>query len=96
MNMIGCIRHGLMLGAALVPLGVAQAASCPASATAPLTIGTVLDVEPGAAQSYSLALKDGEGVIVALTSTSPVRTESADEGAPLRTSALCDARGALL
>ncbi|MET0589129.1 MAG: hypothetical protein ABWZ75_11470, partial [Novosphingobium sp.] len=38
----------------------------------------------------------GEGVIVDLTSTSPVRNESDDEGAPLRNIALCDASGALL
>lgn len=93
MNMIGCIRHGLMLGAAFVPLGAVHA-SCPPSATAPLSIGTVMDVEPGAAQSYSLALKEGEGVIVDLTSTSSVPSDG-DE-APLRNIALCDASGALL
>lgn len=95
MNMIGCIRHGLMLGAALVPLGVAEAASCPASEASELIVGSVTSVEPGGARAYSLALKEGEGVIVDLTGVARAKGED-ESGAPPRSIALCDASGALL
>lgn len=95
MTMIGSIRHGLMLGAAFVPLGVAQAASCPASDASALIIGTVTGVEPGGARTYSLALQEGEGVIVDLTGTTSPRNEG-ESAVQTRNIALCDASGALL
>jgi hypothetical protein len=98
MKMIQCVRAGLLLGAALVPLGTAGAASCPSGEAKPLSIGTVTGVEPGEAQAYSLALEAGEGVIVDLTNLTSAEAEARDgeDSSPPRSLAMCGADGALL
>lgn len=100
MTMPGCRRAGLLLAAVLVPFGAAEAASCPSSGAKPLPVDTVTGVEPGAARSYSLALKAGEGVIVDLVSITPTQAdghdEHGDESLPLRNLTLCDASGSVL
>ena len=100
----------LLAATALAPLAQAQAAPCPAAGATALTVGTVADVAPGAARSFSITLGANEGVIVDLSSLKPpapaARHSDAEEGddhehtaapAPaLRTLKLCDAGGALL
>ena len=98
----------LLATAALVPLALASAATCPAAGGAALTVGTVADVAPGAVRSFSLSLGANEGVIVDLSSlkpAAPVTTGHGDgEGdehahtpaAALHTIRLCDAKGTLL
>ena len=58
----------LLAAAAVSPLVQAQAAPCPAAGGAALTVGTVAEVAPGAARSFSLNLGANEGVIVDLAS----------------------------
>lgn len=71
----------LLAATALVPL--AQAAPCPAAGGAALTVGTVSDVAPGAARSFSVNLGANEGVIVDLSSLKapvPAPTSTHGEG----------------
>jgi hypothetical protein len=97
MTIIRGRRAGLLLAAALAPLGVAQAASCPASGAKSLSVGTVTSVESGGVRAYSIPLKAGEGVIVDLTSLTPAQAEENDGAATLpRSLALCDAGGTVL
>ena len=102
----------LLAATAMAPLAQASAAPCPAAGGAALTVGTVADVAPGAARSFSITLGANEGVIVDLSSLkpppAPVATShgDAEEGddhdhsstpAPVpHTLKLCDAKGALL
>ena len=97
----------LLAATALAPLAQAQAAPCPTAGAAALTVGTVADVAPGAARSFSISLGANEGVIVDLSDLKP-KAVTADEGegdhehgdaraaAAPRTLKLCDAKGALL
>ncbi len=98
----------LLAATALGPL--AQAAPCPASGGTALTVGTVADVAPGAARSFSINLGANEGVIVDLSSLKPPApaATSHEEGdgegdehehtpAPVpHTLKLCDAKGTVL
>jgi hypothetical protein len=56
----------LLAATALAPLAQASAATCPAAGGTALTVGTVSDVAPGAARSFSITLGANEGVIVDL------------------------------
>lgn len=90
---------GLLLAAAIAPLGAAHAAPCGSAGASSLTVGTVSGIDSGAARSYSLPLKAGESVIVDLARLSTTTTdEQGDEdGAPMgRSLSLCDAKGTLL
>lgn len=99
-------RTCLLLAAALVPLAQAQAASCNASGATAVTVGSVAEVAPGAARSFSVALDAGQGIIVDLSSIAPDAGQAsgdaddeqeADHSAsPARSLALCDSRGLLL
>lgn len=97
MTKFGGRSAGLLLAAAIVPLGAAQAAPCGSAGAKALTVGTVSEIDSGAARSYALPLKAGESVIVDLTRLSSASAESddGDEAKP-RSLALCDARGTLL
>lgn len=98
----------LFAATALAPMVQAQAAPCPSAGGTALTVGTVADVAPGAARSFSLTLGANEGVIVDLSSlkpAAPAATSHEDgEGdehghtpkAVSHTLKLCDAAGALL
>ena len=111
MTSLASRRTALLLAAtALVPLAQAQAAPCPAASGTALTVGTVADVAPGAARSFSLTLGANEGVIVDLSSLKPPAPAATSHGdgegdgdqhehtpAPVpHTLKLCDATGALL
>jgi hypothetical protein len=97
----------LLAATALAPLAHAAAAPCPASGGAALTVGTVAEVAPGAARSFSISLAANEGVIVDLSNLKPPAAaashgdgegddhESSPPPSP-RTLRLCDAGGALL
>ncbi len=61
----------LLAATALAPLTPAQAAPCRAAGGTALTVGTVADVAPGAARSFSVNLGANEGVIVDLSSLKP-------------------------
>jgi len=97
----------LLAATALAPLAQASAATCPAAGGAALTVGTVADVAPGAARSFSITLGANEGVIVDLSSLKPPAAAAShgdgddDEHehgpAPVpHTLKLCDATGAVL
>ena len=98
----------LLAATALAPLAHASAATCPSSGGGALTVGTVADVAPGAARSFSLNLGANEGVIVDLSSLKPPApaTTSHEDGegdghghtpAPApHTLKLCDTGGKLL
>jgi hypothetical protein len=102
MTNFGGRSAGLLLAAAIVPVGAAQAAPCGSAGAKPLAVGTVSGVPAGAARSYSVALKAGESVIVDLALLSTPGTDAADEHdgeadpATPRSLALCDARGTLV
>ncbi|MBV1688616.1 hypothetical protein KRR38_13260 [Novosphingobium sp. G106] len=110
MNPIRRQRAALFLAAAcLAPFAQAHAAGCSASGAAPLSIGTVLPVEPGGARSFTLALGVREGVIVDLVRVTPKASgdegddehdrddEHGDSGKPaLQGIKLCDAKGNIL
>lgn len=101
-----------LLAAAAAPLAQAhaQSAACAGADAGALTLGTAARVDPGAARSFALTLAAGQGVIVDLSSLTPVAVPSgeADDGdehehgesgaakPPLRDLALCDAGGAKL
>ncbi len=100
----------LLAATALAPLAQAQAAPCPAAGAAALTVGTVAEVAPGPARSFSLSLGANEGVIVDLATLKPpaaaAGSHSDGEGegdehehtppSVPHTLKLCDAQGALL
>jgi len=92
---------GLLVAAAIVPLGAAQAAPCNLAGAKPLAVGTVSEIDSGPARSYSLSLNAGESVIIdlaRLSAASVAADGDAQDGsaANARSLALCDARGTLL
>src|SRR5438105_11547799 len=69
----------LLAATSLAPFAAAQAAQCPAGVAA-LPVGSVADVAPGAARSYSLNLGANEGVIIDLSSLKPLAASTASHG----------------
>lgn len=57
----------LLGSAALMPLSAAQATDCATSGGDALTLGTATRVEAGAERTYTLELRQGDGVIIDLT-----------------------------
>lgn len=101
-----------LLAAAAVPVAPAAAQTRPAPPTCAgadggtLTLGTAARVDPGAARSFTVALAEGQGVIVDLSSLNPATAAVSEDDhddsdgdrskAPPRNLVLCDARGAAL
>jgi len=101
-------RAALFLAAAALaplaqaPFSQALAAGCSATGAEPLSIGTVVPVEPGAARSFTLSLDVREGVIVDLVSVTPKAAEGDDDDhgdadkPAVQGIKLCDAKGNVL
>lgn len=104
----GRAAAAFLLSAALVPLAQAQAAppSCKGAGAQPLAVGTVAEVPAGAARSFTVSLKAGEGVIADLDRITAVPKSGdgdddhdggdGDSGPVARSLALCNAGGELL
>src|SRR6202007_1841198 len=89
----------LLAAAALAPFTQAHAAGCAAAGAAPLAIGTVAAVAPGAPRSFSLSLGAHDGVIVDLAAVTPKPAASGDGDtakAVPHAIRLCDAQGNVL
>jgi hypothetical protein len=77
MNSIRRKRAALFVAAAVLapfaqaPFSQAQAAGCSGAGAAPLGVGTVASVAPGAARTFALSLGVREGVIVDLVRVTP-------------------------
>ena len=95
-----------LLAMTALPLGAAQAiaadgSGCGAAGAAPLAVGTVASVAPGAPRTYSVALAANEGVIVDLADLKPKPASGESEGEESAASRprgvrLCDTSGTLL
>ena len=99
----------LLMSAALAPLAQAQAAPACKAGGEPLTLGTVAEVAPGAARSFTVSLRAGDGVIVDLDRLLAAADGDGDDdhdhedgesggsaAAVSRSLALCNAGGELL
>jgi hypothetical protein len=81
----------------LTPVASAQAANCPQAGAAPLNVGTVAAVAPGAARTFAVPLGPREGVIVDLISLGGGASGDEEAGqAAARNLRLCDAQGNVL
>jgi Bacterial pre-peptidase C-terminal domain len=99
-------RAALFLAAAaLMPLAQAQAAPCSSAGASAITVGSVAEVAPGAARSFTLSLRGGDSVIVDLVRVQPATEAGEGDGhehgegsaaQPQRSLSLCDAGGRLL
>lgn len=78
----------LLGSAALLPLSAAQAADCPTGGGDALSLGTATRVEAGAERTYTLELRQGDGVIIDLTSFDDPGSSDAAAGAAAAAAAI--------
>ena len=108
MDFIRTRRSALIIAAALAPLAAAQAQTpggCAPAGAAAVNVGTVAEIAPGAARTYTVQLSAGQGVIVDLMNSAP-KPQTNDEHdhdhgendgqPPVRHLKICDASGKLL